>query len=322
LKNWEARTKMDQKYKASEKKVVNYSDSPLILALDTSKVKRARFLPDYCPGRGIVPTGSVITFDRETHIPLGDFLGTDVGCGMRLVKFGDIEKEFIPEICNNMASYFLENPKGLGSLGKGNHFLTFYKGRGDTTYALIHAGSREEGIELHRQGLEGGEYLEAQEDTIQYAIGNRKRIQEEVETQVGRKGDLVLDSVHNSVEATPSEIIYRKGATKALQGQSHIVSSSMGGKALLVEGGDNLEETVNSLCHGTGRVMSRSEARKNLFFEDPNVLNGTYFPYFLSLEHFSTELPPCYRSLDSIMPFIKKYTEVLEELQPLGSVMI
>lgn len=44
-------------------------------------------------------------------------------------------------------------------------------------------------------------------------------------------------------------------------GEQTVVPSNMNGDVVLITATKEVESTYNSLCHGTGRVMSRSDAK-------------------------------------------------------------
>lgn len=303
-------------------KIKNYSRKPISIDFDIRKIKEIVFLPDYCRStKGALPVGSVAVYDKNRHVLNPAYLGTDVGCGMRLSELENVTAEEIPELTNIMAEYFLNHPKGLGSLGKGNHFLTFYKS-GEKICALIHSGSREKGIELFKRNLRGDLYFQEHEKVREYAQQNRATIQKRLEDLTGKKTKTILDSSHNFVEVNGEEIIYRKGATKVMAGELHIIPSSMGGDAIIVRGNHQLVDLRNSLPHGTGRKMSISKAREQMFFEDPDTMKDVYFPYFLSLESVSTSLPQCFRNIEETNMILGQYYNIIETLSPVASLMI
>jgi tRNA-splicing ligase RtcB len=97
---------------------------------------------------------------------------------------------------------------------------------------------------------------------------------------------LVYDVAHNvakfeihTVDGKQTEVcVHRKGATRAFGpgapdlpsdlaaiGQPVIIPGSMGTSSYVLRGTDvAMERTFGSTCHGAGRVMSRSQAKKRL----------------------------------------------------------
>ena len=66
----------------------------------------------------------------------------------------------------------------------------------------------------------------------------------------------------NHFEHTDDGVIIRKGAVKVKPGEMTIVPSNMNGDVVLISATREVEKTYNSLCHGTGRIMSRGEAKE------------------------------------------------------------
>ena len=126
-----------------------------------------------------------------------------------------------------------------------------------------------------------------------YAWANRQAITHQVREVLGRRFDLadgemplVYDVAHNIAKIEEHELpggrervcVHRKGATRAFgpgtpglppdlaaQGQPVIIPGSMGTPSFLLQGtAEAMRRTFGSTCHGAGRVMSRSGAKKHL----------------------------------------------------------
>jgi len=87
------------------------------------------------------------------------------------------------------------------------------------------------------------------------------------------KSHLVYDVCHNIakieehlIDGTKKKVcVHRKGATRAFQGQPVLLPGSMGTASYVLVGTKKaLEISYGSTAHGAGRVMSRSNAIKNL----------------------------------------------------------
>lgn len=140
--------------------------------------------------------------------------------------------------------------------------------------------------------VDGEAYLGAMRAAANYAWGNRQVIMhltrqafEEVfgESAASLGLHLVYDVAHNIGKIENYEIdgklralcVHRKGATRALgpghkdlpvkyreTGQPVIIPGDMGRCSYLLSGTKEAEETFNSTCHGAGRLMSRTSAKK------------------------------------------------------------
>lgn len=308
---------------------INLSHKPLKLGNAKKGLSKLITLPDYCPGRGCLPVGIIVVYDKKDHKISSDYLGPDIGCGMTLAKFRTPIKH-LEDLTNKVGLILLDQNGDLGSLGGGNHFVDIYQAeeiepelginKGDFL-TLIHTGSRHRGQEVYERCLEGEEYLGEYEDLTRFGEANRRAILGHVEKAYGEKLDLVLDNAHNTLEVQDDKVIYRKGAVKLNPGEISIIPSSMNGEAVLVRGKESISEIENSMCHGTGRKISRSKAREERFFlkeMDPKV----YIPYFISPENIATEFPQCYNTIEDILPSIKDYVDVIGKFSPKSAIML
>ncbi len=96
--------------------------------------------------------------------------------------------------------------------------------------------------------------------------------------------NIVYDVCHNTAKLEEHEVdgkkrkvyVHRKGATRAFGpgkkeipskyrdvGQPVLIPGDMGTESYLLHGTREAEKTFGSTCHGAGRVMSRTRARKN-----------------------------------------------------------
>ncbi len=100
------------------------------------------FLPDACPGKSPLPTGTVI----QTRQPdWRRFAVSDCGCGMRLVRSALRPEELTSGAWDRLADALRRQKGGLGDLGGGNHFLdALAPYDGERLHLLIHTGSRME----------------------------------------------------------------------------------------------------------------------------------------------------------------------------------
>ena len=79
----------------------------------------------------------------------------------------------------------------------------------------------------------------------------------------------------------------------------------MNGDVVLVTATDEVENIYNSLCHGTGRVMSRGEAKEFASTFDYEALRERiYIPKMIANDNIKTDAPFCYRDLDSCLGLI------------------
>lgn len=146
---------------------------------------------------------------------------------------------------------------------------------------------------------EGQDYMSAMLAAANFAFANRQVLAHYVrrsfeQVLAGKVPDWhlrqVYDVAHNiaKIEAHTYEgkhkrlVVHRKGATRAFApghpdlpdvyreiGQPVLVPGSMGTASYVLVGTDHaMEETFGSTCHGAGRTMSRSQAKREVWGED------------------------------------------------------
>lgn len=301
----------------------NLSDSNLRFAGNREGLLKLIVLPDYCPGKGDLPVGIVAVYNKGNHEVHSTYLGPDVGCGMVLARFEE-PLEDLKYTTYKIAAKLRDVTTELGSLGSGNHFIDVLKAeeikqdigiRPGDDLVLIHTGSRLAGQRIYEEDMSGPAYLRAYEHLIEYGKQNRKSILKLVEKCADNSLDFVLESYHNSVDISQEKVVYRKGAVKLLPGEVGVIPSSMAGKALLVRGKDSLRELEYSMCHGTGRKVSRRGA-KNMHFDFGKLRERVVIPNLISNWQIRTETPDCYRTIEEILPKIEPYVEVIGTLVP------
>ncbi len=140
------------------------------------------------------------------------------------------------------------------------------------------------------QSPEGQSYLAAMRASANFAWANRQVIlhflRGSLEKLFGRdvRVDLIYDVCHNIAKQERHEVdgkkrtvlVHRKGATRAFPpghreipeayraiGQPVLIPGSMGTASWVLVGTElAMKETFGSVCHGAGRLMSRTAARK------------------------------------------------------------
>ena len=211
-----------------------------------------------------------------------DQLGT-MGAGNHFVEVGSVEGIYDADAAQHLGLF-----KGqvtvlihTGSRGLGHQVAT------DFIRGMVRAMPRY-GITLPDAELactpfasnEGQEYFQAMSAGANFAWANRQLITWEVrqawEQVLGDAGGplrLLYDVAHNIAKieeyrvgpVSKRLVIHRKGATRAFPGQPVLVPGSMGTRSFLLMGGEKaMAESFGSSCHGAGRRMSRTRAKKEI----------------------------------------------------------
>jgi tRNA-splicing ligase RtcB len=165
-----------------------------------------------------------------------------------------------------------------GSRGLGHQVCTDYVKRMD-------AALGRHGIELPDRQLscaplsstEGREYLAAMAGAANFAWANRQAIAHGVRVAASRVlGEeaaagtrQVYDVAHNVAKVEEHGgrrvCVHRKGATRAFPDQAVFIPGSMGTASYVLAGRPGaMERSFGTVCHGAGRSMSRTGARKRV----------------------------------------------------------
>ena len=147
------------------------------------KAERIVFLPDACPGKSPLPTGTaVLTRQSDWR----RYAVSDCGCGMRLLRSKLTPDEIKIEHWDRLADLMRANKGKLGDLGGGNHFLDAMSSATDGRVRfLIHTGSRNESG-LVDAFVDAPARFDAEFDrVVVWARDNRAAIQHAVESVFG-----------------------------------------------------------------------------------------------------------------------------------------
>ncbi|MBU5616261.1 RtcB family protein [Psychrobacter sp. TAE2020] len=242
------------------------------------------------------------------------------------------------------------NLKHLGTLGTGNHFVEVCLDETNQVWIMLHSGSRGVGnaigryfIELAREDMrkwfinlpdkdlayfsEGTEHF----DDYWFAVGwaqrfafkNREIMMENaikaLRQIITKPFDAAVKAVnchHNYVEKEEhygeSVFVTRKGAVRARIGEYGIIPGSMGAKSFIVRGKGN-EESFCSCSHGAGRVMSRTQAKKQFTVADQIAqTEGVECRKDASV---IDEIPAAYKNIDDVMHAQRDLVEVVHTLR-------
>lgn len=224
-------------------------------------------------------------------------LGT-LGSGNHFLEVQEVEKVFLPDAARafglreGQVTVMIHS----GSRGTGHQICTDY------LQVMDHAVSRL-GWELPDRQLacaplgsgEASDYLAAMACACNYAIGNRQalmhftRLAFEHHFKAGPESlgmDLLFDVSHNVARFEEHEVdgarrevcVHRKGATASFPaghpavpeeyrdvGQPVLIPGDMGTHSYVLVGtGTAMDKSFGSTCHGAGRTMSRSKAKKTV----------------------------------------------------------
>lgn len=214
------------------------------------EAERIVFLPDACPGKSPLPTGTAVLTRQNNW---RKFAVSDCGCGMRLLRSDLSPSELDLARWDQVADLLRRNKGGLGDLGGGNHFLDALEPYDDgPLHFLIHTGSRNESGHVE-------------------------------------PGDL------------------------------SILPSHMLGDVVLVRATDRVVDILNSISHGTGRKMSRSDCKPLADgFDFAAMRRQIMIPTGVNDSSLRTDGPFAYRDLDECMSLIDDYVDPVTRYSVIG----
>ena len=227
-----------------------------------------------------------------------------------------------------------------GSRGFGHQVCTDY-------VSDFQAAVRKYGIQLPDRELvcapldspEGKDYLGAMACAANYAFANRQTLahfirQSFEEVLAGHVKDFdlhpVYDIAHNMAKLEEHRIgaktikvcVHRKGATRAFGpgsdvlppdlkpiGQPVLIPGSMGTASWVLLGtAGSMEQSFGSTCHGAGRVMSRSRAKKEIRGEKlRDELTGRGIVVRAgSMPGLAEEAPQAYKDVDRVIEVVSR----------------
>ncbi len=203
------------------------------------------------------------------------------------------------------------------------------------------------------ESAEGQDYYGAMCAAANYAFANRQLLThwvrhsfEETLSPHLRDFDLlqIYDIAHNIAKVEKHRIqgrkrellVHRKGATRAFGpnfeelppayrpiGQPVLVPGSMGTASWLLAGGEkSMELSFGSCCHGAGRTMSRSKARKSIWGADlRRQLEADGIAVRAgSMAGLAEEAPAAYKDVDAVVDVVHQIgiARKVARLRPLG----
>jgi tRNA-splicing ligase RtcB len=198
---------------------------------------------------------------------------------------------------------------------------------------------------------EGKAYFGAMAASANYAWANRQMITHAARNVLSKMFGvdyddmpLVYDVAHNvakmeeyPVDGKPENVcVHRKGATRAFGpdapdlppdlvriGQPVIIPGSMGTSSYVLRGTHAaMEKTFGSTCHGAGRVMSRSQAKKKLNGKEvaAGLLREGIIVRAPNENAIADEAPEVYKSSEEVVNVVHEVgiSKLVARLVPIG----
>lgn len=304
---------------------------------------KAEDLPDTLkPMRELIENVVPLGKNGHEYLPL---LAEKVWKGFLETEYDDLARRF-PKIETK------KNPVyQLGTLGGGNHFIEVCLDETGSVWFMLHSGSRGVGnkigqyfINLAKEDMkvhfitlpdknlaylsEGTEhfddYWKALKWAQNYALENRQVMLNHIVAAIRKTEKLppfklvnkAINCHHNYAAREnhygENVIITRKGAVRARKGDLGIIPGSMGAKSYIVLGLGN-DESFHSCSHGAGRVMSRSQAKKEITVEDH--AKATESVECRKDSGMLDESPGAYKNIEKVMKAQDDLVEIVHTLK-------
>jgi tRNA-splicing ligase RtcB len=238
-----------------------------------------------------------------------------------------------------------------GSRGLGHQVCTDYLAQMGTAMKKYHITLPDRQLAcVPIQSPEGQSYLTAMRAAANFAWANRQAmlhyLRGSFQKVFGKsvRMDLIYDVCHNIakreqhvVDAVERDVlVHRKGATRAFPpghreipvayrgiGQPVLIPGSMGTASWILAGAHGaLEETFGSVCHGAGRLLSRTAAKKGRDarqvqqrLEESGILVRSE-----SRDGILEEIPEAYKDVDAVIDVVDRAGLAVKvaRLRPLG----
>jgi RNA-splicing ligase RtcB len=281
---------------------------------------KMRIMPDVHAGKGIVIgyTCRVEDFVNPEHV------GLDIGCGIDT----EIFDRPLPEKDYALFEHRLRKEVPMGfDIHKDRQFemkpfLKFM--RQELNRAYQSSGGRIDIIEWNRIASAKGGYLLGNElrayltdmvITQAYAKYNRKLILDkaaEIMHKIcGGKVDGIINTVHNYVDFR--DMVLRKGAIRSYEGELMVMPFNMRDGIAICQGLSN-EDWNWSAPHGSGRLMSRTQAHRQLQMKGyKEEMQGVYSTSICP--ETIDESPSAYKPTEDILQAITPTCKVLYRLR-------
>lgn len=266
------------------------------------------------------------------------------------------DESWMPERHGNLPIVSQEYERGLrqiGTLGGGNHFIEIQKGSDGYIWIMIHSGSRNVGFTVanHYNDIakkmnkaagedishdlayipESSEYFDLYKDEMNYcvefALANRLLMMERVKEAflaVRPETEFAdfINKPHNFADEEEhfgeTVIVHRKGATRARKGEWGMIPGSQGTRSFLVKGKGE-PKSFSSCAHGSGRELSRNQARKTLDVkEEVKALKEMGVLHSIRGRRDLDEAPSAYKDIEDVMSKQTDLVDIKIELRPLA----
>jgi tRNA-splicing ligase RtcB (3'-phosphate/5'-hydroxy nucleic acid ligase) len=256
-----------------------------------------------------------------------------------------LEVQYVDEIFDNTTASRLNLAEGkivllihTGSRGLGHQVCTDYVSHLDEAmrrYDLDVPDRQLACAPIHSP--EGQRYLKAMAAAANFAWTNRQCIAHSARGAfkkifgVDIAMPVIYDIAHNIAKLETHIVdgkqkrvlVHRKGATRAFPGQPVFIPGSMGTASYFLLGQEgSMRETFGSACHGAGRVLSRSAAKKGTTAKEiqKELESRGIIVESLTREGLTEEKPEAYKDIEAVVDVVHNagLAARVARLKPIG----
>ncbi len=272
-------------------------------------------------------------------------------------KMPNVPEGLSEEMMPIVSREFENGRRQLGTLGGGNHFIELQQGDDGYIWLMIHSGSRNIGYQvatyynqlatrfnkkngqkvpakwqldyLPIDSKQGKSYMREMNFCVEFAASNRKAMMQTVQAilldfEPAAVFSPPIDIAHNYAakenHSGQNVIVHRKGATRALSGETGIIPGSQGSNSYIVEGKGS-RESFCSCSHGAGRKLGRKQAQRQLDLKtEVNFLEKQGIIHSIRSQKNLDEAAGAYKNIKEVMGNQLDLVTILTTLNPLAVV--
>ncbi|QLH54227.1 MAG: RNA-2',3'-PO4:RNA-5'-OH ligase [Candidatus Kapaibacterium sp.] len=276
-----------------------------------------------------------------------------LGSGNHFIEIGYVAEIFEPEIAESLGLFKNQIVVWIhtGSRGYGHQICSDFA----REYQSV---AKKYQIELVDRGLacapfnskEGQQYYNAMNSAANFAFVNRQLIAHQIKNVFLNytkkikplKFDLLYDLAHNIAKVETHNIsgkkrklvVHRKGATRSFPskllkgkfsdlGQPVLVPGSMGTSSYVLIASENaVQLSFGSSCHGAGRILSRTQAKKEINAKDlkEKLERRGIIVKTPSISALSEEAPEAYKDVETVVNVVNnlKIAKPVAKIKPLA----
>jgi len=248
-------------------------------------------------------------------------------------------KDEVQEVCKNIGlEDYKKALRAIGSLGSGNHFCEVGKDSENNYWVTIHSGSRNFGLKVanYYQSIakanlkkyfigneykdleflltnekDGQDYIRDLKVAQKFASLNRWEMMNRITEYLGYGSLQEIESVHNFIG---DDNIIRKGATPARENELVIIPFNMRDGLAICKGKGNSIYNY-SAPHGAGRILSRTQAKKELSVVTFREQMEGIYTTTANVETID-EAPGAYKDKQTIIDNIKDTVDIIDFVKP------